>query len=432
MNRREFLTRSSVATLASSLLSINLFSTESRAATLQNPARIKNIIFLVSDGMSQGTLNMADLLKQRMAGKSSTWMRLYHENKVARALMDTASADSLVTDSAAGSSAWGGGVRVNNGSLNWNADASGNTPILVKFKRAGKSTGCVTTVPITHATPAGFCVSTPRRDSQEEIASLYLPLRFDVMMGGGTEFFSRESRSDRQDLFGTFKEKGFQVVRNRDEMFKSVHGKPILGVFHEDALPYALDHGNDENLKREIPTLAEMTQHAIHIMSANPKGFVLQVEGGKVDWGAHANDTAALLYDQLAFDEALEVAVEFASARKDTLVIVTTDHGNGNPGLIKCENVNAKFDTLQKFRHTNEWVLKGISVNSSPSQVIERIREAQGYSISQAEAGELIVQYLKPTETGLYNSNNLPFRKMAEIQQRYTAVGWAGMDHSSD
>jgi alkaline phosphatase len=66
-------------------------------------------------------------------------------------------------------------------------------------------------------------------------------------------------------------------------------------------------------------------------MSQNPNGFVLQVEGGKVDWGSHANDIAASLYDQIAFDEAIAVAIAFAEKRDDTLVIVTTDHGNSNP-----------------------------------------------------------------------------------------------------
>lgn len=71
-------------------------------------------------------------------------------------MMDTASADSLVTDSAAGGSAWGGGVRVPNGSLNMGANGDKYTPILQKFKNEGKKVGCVTTVPITHATPASF------------------------------------------------------------------------------------------------------------------------------------------------------------------------------------------------------------------------------------------------------------------------------------
>src|SRR5690606_30024181 len=103
----------------------------------------KNIIFMVSDGMSVGTLSMANMLSELRDGKLCTWMSLYHEGLVSRGLMDTASANSLVTDSSAASSSWGGGVRVNNGSLNVAPDGSRPMPILQKFKAAEKAVGCV-------------------------------------------------------------------------------------------------------------------------------------------------------------------------------------------------------------------------------------------------------------------------------------------------
>lgn len=92
---------------------------------------------MVSDGMSTGTLNMASLSLQRKEGRQSHWLRLYEEQKAVRGLMDTALGNALVTDSAAASSSWGGGVRVPNGSLNVNTDGSFNKPILQKFKTAG-------------------------------------------------------------------------------------------------------------------------------------------------------------------------------------------------------------------------------------------------------------------------------------------------------
>ena len=96
----------------------------------------RNIIFMVSDGMSVGTLSMANMLSERRDGKLCRWMSLYQEGLVTRGLMDTASANSLVTDSAAASSSWGGGVRVNNGSLNVAPDGRKPVPILQKFKAA--------------------------------------------------------------------------------------------------------------------------------------------------------------------------------------------------------------------------------------------------------------------------------------------------------
>ena len=432
MKRRDFLNFGVLATVGGAIATPSLAGQLTSNLVLPVKGKAKNIIFMVSDGMSHGTLNMADLLLQRKEGRSSNWIKLYRENKARRAYMDTASADSMVTDSAAGSSSWGGGVKVNNGALNVGPDGTSYKPILQKFKDGGKAVGCVTTVPITHATPAGFCVSTKSRGSQEDIASMYLDLKFDVMMGGGTEYFSADKRKDQRDMFSEFAKSGIQVARNKSEMDNCKTGVPMLGVFYTDGLPYSLDQSSDSDLISTIPTLADMTRKAIEQLSKNKNGFVLQVEGGKVDWGAHANDVGALLYDQIAFDDAIAVAIEFAEKNHDTLVVITTDHGNASPGLIKSKNVDACFDKIQKFKHTNDWVLYGIKKTDTPQQVIDRLFEAQGYAITKDEATELLTHYSDLGNEGIYNSYKLPFKRLGQIQQTYTSVGWSGMDHSGE
>lgn len=394
----------------------------------------KNIIFLVSDGMSTGTLNMTDLYLNRKFGKSSNWIQLYKDNRVSRALMDTASASSIVTDSSAGSSSWGGGVRVPNGSLNVGANGEEYLPILQKFKKSGKMAGCVTTVPITHATPAGFCVNSKSRSSQDEIAQQYLELGFDVMLGGGNQYFAPDKRKDKKDMYAAFAAKGYQVAKTRSELMSASAGKPILGVFGEDAVPYYIDRNSDENLKNTVPSLAEMAQKAIDRMKNNPKGFVLQIESGKVDWAAHANDIAGLIHDQVEFDEALKVAMDFAEKDKETLVIITTDHGNANPGVIYGKNANDNFDSVQKYTNTNEWLLNQIHPDSSISQVREIIQATNGAAISEEDAKTVLSYYsgLQKEEGGLYNYKKLPYKAFAEIQKKSNSVGWISMDHSAD
>lgn len=437
MKRRDFFKNSTLTALGATILSP--FDSLARSivghdSIEQLAGATKSIIFMVSDGMSTGTLNMASLMRRRKEGKLGHWMGLYEKNNVTRALMDTASASSMVTDSAAASSSWGGGKRVLNGSLNVNADGSFNTPILQKFKNAGKSVGCVTTVPITHATPAGFCVNSPKRSDMAGIALQYLDLRFDVMMGGGTEFFDAQKRADKQDVFGKFERSGFKVVKDRKAMhaIAAHEEKPILGVFHDDGLPYTLDRETDEELKVHIPSLAEMTKTAISKLKHNRQGFVLQVEGGKVDWAAHANDAPALIYDQLAFEEAVAEAIAFAEADKNTLVVITTDHGNANPGLFYGSKANDNFDSLQHYTKTNDWILNGVKPSTSSAQLIERIEAAQGWVPSQEEAKELLSHYTLLDEGGLYNPRKLPFRQFAIIQEKHTSVGWGAMDHSGD
>jgi alkaline phosphatase len=432
MNRRDFFQKTSLGFLGAGLWQDNLLTpAELDAWKGKKPT---NVIFMVSDGMSTGTLNMASLLRRRMEGTQSHWLQLYEQGMVSRGLMDMASASSMITDSAAASSSWGGGVRVKNGALNTNADGSPNKPIWQKFKQAGKAVGCVTTVPITHATPAGFCVVNKTRGDQSEIALQYLDLRFDVMMGGGTNFFSADLRKDKQDVFGQYAAKGYRVAKNRSEMAALAHSldKPVLGVFHEDGLPFSLDRKSSKELETATPTLAEMTQKAIGILSQNKKGFALQIEGGKVDWAAHSNDAGGILYDQLAFDDAIRVVVDFARKDGNTLVVVTTDHGNANPGLFYGEKADANFDKIQSFKQTNEWILKGITKNTTLAQIVERHEAATGIAITTDEAKSLYAYYTEQEEGGVYNAYKLPFRTLGKIQTNYTSVGWAGVDHSAD
>jgi alkaline phosphatase len=433
MIRRDFFKKGTLALLGASILKpLTSIATPLSSAEESVFGTAKNIIFMVSDGMSSGTLNMANLLLERKEGRESKWISLYKEQKVVRSLMDTASANAMVTDSAASSSAWGGGVRVNNGKLNVNADGTFNTPILQKFKNAGKKVGCVTTVPITHATPAGFCISNNSRGEQSEIALQYLPLRFDVMMGGGNQYFSGDKRKDKVNVYAKFEESGYQVAKTKKQFLSLNNTNPVLGVFDEDALPYSVDYASDRTLQDKIPSLAEMTSKAIALMKDSPNGFVLQVEGGKVDWAAHSNDAAGLLYDQIEFDLAVEKAIAFAEADKNTLVIITTDHGNGNPGLFGDVESNQKFDLLKQFKHSNDWVLNNVKPDFSSKLLIDHIYHAQGYAITDAEAKSLLAHYAKLDGGGIYNKRKLPFELFGKIQQEYTSVCWGSMEHSAD
>ena len=434
MNRRKFFKNGSLFTIGTSLLNpFDLSATPVDFDTLKKNKKAKNIIVIVSDGMSTGTLNMTDLYLSRKTGKGTNWLQLYKENKITRGLMDMASANSIVTDSAAASSSWGGGFRINNGALNVGPNGENHLPIWQKFKKAGKMAGCVTTVPITHATPAGFCVNSKSRNSQEEIAQKYLAQGFDIMMGGGNNYFAPDSRKDKRDMYQEFSNKGYQVVKNRKEMLATNNNQPILGVFYNSGLPYSIDRHNNKALTEKIPTLGEMTQKAIDKMKNHPEGFVLQVEAGKVDWAAHGNDIAGLIYDQAAHDEAIKVAIDFAEKDNDTLVIITTDHGNANPGIIYGKKANEKFDTIQNYKHTNEWILNGFGKETSVSQVKERIEYANNFATTDEEA-KLILSYYTAikSEDGLYNARHLPFKELAKIQKKHNSTSWISMHHSAD
>jgi alkaline phosphatase len=434
MNRRHFLLNAGLLGSAG-FLGKKAFSAAPTPLSVDETDRstAKNVIFLVSDGMSIGTLTLCDTLMQRKMGKGGHWMSLYKSRKGVRALMDTASSNALVTDSAAAGSAWGCGVRVPNGSLNVSAEGELFTPLFKKCIAKGKSVGCVTTVPVTHATPASFCVNAKSRNSQEDIAIDYLSLNFDVMMGGGLEFFDPNKRSDKKDVIADFKAKGYHVALNKSEMQRFANQKkPLLGLFYENGLPYSIDHQQDSELINTVPTLSEMTQTAIDLMKSNNNGFVLQVEAGKVDWAAHGNDTTALLYDQMEFEKALGVALQFADQQKDTLVIVTSDHGNSNPGLFYGKNADKGFEKLFEAKHSHEWILKNIHANHSPSHIVETIEHACNVAIPKDKAVELLSHIMKAEPSESFNPYQMPFHELALILKEHTHVGWASNTHTSD
>lgn len=436
MKRRSFFKLGGLAALGTAVTNpLAAISTEANSQTLNfKNKKAKNIIFMVSDGMSSGTLNMANLYSERIFGKTSQWLQLYKDQKVSRGLMDMASASSIVTDSAAASSSWGSGFRVKNGSINISTSGEELLPIWLKFKLKGKKAGCVTTVPITHATPAGFTVAIKSRNDQAKIAEKYLQIGYDVLLGGGDRYFAAEHRKDKKDLYQEFENQNYTIVKNKERMLNADPSKKLLGIFDYDALPYTIDQQQSPELMQKIPTLAEMTKTAIDQMKQHPEGFVLQVEAGKVDWAAHANDTAALIHEQLQFDEALKTVLEFAEQDTNTLVVITTDHGNANPGLIYGKYVDEHFDSLSKYKYTNEYLLNNISNNQSESQIKEFIKSTISVELNDEEAKTIAAYYngLKKGDDGLYNYRKLPYQAFSEIQKNYNSVGWISMDHSAD
>jgi alkaline phosphatase len=406
-----------------------------KAAERPRTGRARNVIFLVSDGMSVGTLSMADQLLMRRDGRRSNWMRLVDEaaeRGIRHCKMDMASANSIVTDSAAAASSWGCGHRLNNGSVNVGPRGEEHRTILEYFQDSGRSTGLVTTTSLTHATPAGFGANVPQRGMEARIAEQYLERRYDVLLGGGDRHLSATHRQDGRSMYAGFSDAGYHVVRDRTAMLNLVNGnRRLLGIFAHGHLPYSLDHQTDSELRDNVPTLAEMTDAALKRLARNEQGFILQVEGGRVDHAAHANDVGGLLYDQIAFDDAIGVAMAFAENRDDTLVIITTDHGNANPGLNGVSGANEMFDAIQNFRHTNNWILSRLNSESSTGRIRERVEAATGLQIRASDA-RVIQESLRGEYQAVYRIMSRPGQVMGQVLANYVAVNFVGGQHTSD
>jgi len=406
------------------------------SAGKRKPRRAQNVIFMVSDGMSHGTLTMAERFLRRHQNRGSYWFSLYDRADVRRALMDTASASSLVTDSAAASSAWGCGQRVNNGSINYSTEGRPLTPILHLARAAGMATGLVTTATITHATPAGFGAQATERAAEDDIAKCYLEARIDVLLGGGRRFFDPKTRADRQDLAATFAAAGYALVRESDALRTVPAAGPLLGLFAESHLPFSIDRQADAGVVAKVPTLRDMTRVALNRLSrAGDGGFILQIEGARIDHAAHANDVGGLIFDQIAFDETVGLVLEFLAEREDTLFILTSDHGNSNPGLNGMGAAYSEsglcFDRVAKFRQSNVWALSGLGPESTAAAVRDRL-EASTALVLNAEEVELIRRALRNEHREGFRVRNDPLIACAQVLSNYTGVGWTGVSHTAD
>lgn len=432
ITRGEFLKSSALSTLGLGSL---MLAGCNNSQSFQGRGDAKNVIFMVSDGMSTGTLSMADHIKRRQYGNISHWIALYNsDRKFHRGIMDMASLNSPVTGSAAAASSWGCGHRIINEAVNMGPDGEEYKPINQIFKDAGKKTGMVTTTRITHATPAGFAVNMDHRNKEDEIAQRYLQREYDLMLGGGARHFKADSREDGQNLLSKFADKNYTIARTKQELLQTSGNDRLLGLFNDSHLPYTVDHQTIDEHQQNIPTLAEMTDKALQHLE-NQNGFILQVEGGRVDHGAHGNDAAGMLYDQVAFDNAIKVALDFVDQRDDTLLIITTDHGNANPALNAAgERYNDSgpfFDRLQNFRHSNSWILSELDANSTVSEIRERVEYATQLGIKKEEAQSLQQAFNGNLET-VYDIKRYPSSVLGSILANYTSVSFTSGGHTSD
>ncbi len=406
-----------------------MMSPLSQAQVHAKGGRPKNIIFCVSDGMSPGVLMMAEYMSRAVRGKGTRWAAMMNDMTSTRAVQDVAALNSPVTDSSSSSSAWGSGSRIFNAAVNYLPDGTKLTPIMHLAKQAGKRTALVTTATVTHATPAGFGASQQKRDDEELIAPQYLR-QVDYVLGGGQKFYLPTRRKDKRDVAGEYAKAGYQVAMTAAELRAADQRKPMLGLFADSHVPYTLDKGN-------APTLSEMTTWTLDGLTAtSPKGFIIQVEGARVDHGAHNNDIAAQLWDQLAFDDALGVCLDYAAKHGDTLVITTSDHGNSSPGLngMGLEYVDSGkcFERIAKGQKSYEELEKIWGKTPSAARLREVIQVQRGIVMTTQEADLIAASYAGKKNVVINKLQDKPLGVLGQVLGNYYGVSYTGMTHTSE
>lgn len=342
---------------------------------LQATAPVRHVILMIADGGGYGHREAQSLSRYGRPNAAiydsfpvQLAMQTYSSEgwpyDPARAWADDVWVLDGYTDSAAAATAMSTGHKTYNKALGVDDDKQPLEHVMAAAEATGMATGVVSTVPWSHATPAGFIVHQPDRNEYAAIANEMIASRVDVIMGGGHPDYDDDSqpRTDKEyqyvggeatwqsllngtaggDADGDGTPDPFQLICSREAFQALAEGpapKRVLGTFEaaETTQEKRSEPGHtgpyQTPLLTTVPTLAEMSLGALHVLDQDPDGFFIMIEGGAVDWASHDNRNGRMIEEMNDFEDAVKAVVAWVEARHgwaDTLLIVTADHETGS------------------------------------------------------------------------------------------------------
>jgi alkaline phosphatase len=442
--------------------------------------KIRNLIILIGDGMGPQQIGLA-LAYARYAGSPAAKDRRLAIERIMRegttGLALTSPEGFLVADSAASGTQIATGRSSRPGMIGVDSDGNPADTILEKARRSGRSAGLVSDTRITHATPASFAAHRPVRTMENEIAGDLLDSGAEVLLSGGLRHWLpenaddaslkthallrksipphlslRSARRDGRNLIQEAQKKGYEAVFERKGLLRSSSPK-ILGLFAESEMPDAIRVSRSRaDRGRAIPTLAEMTEKALEVLSRNEKGFFLMVEAGQIDYACHHSDAGRLLHEMLVFDETLERIYQWARGRSDTLVVVIADHETGGfafsysrynipPGM----KLPGKAFRGREYRPMNNYVSPSVldslhaqrkSFNDirmefdalppglrTPGNLARIFNEAVEFKISTKQAGDILAMENAPPGVTARGKKIYRLPRINDFKEFYMASG---------
>ncbi|MFO1462378.1 MAG: alkaline phosphatase [bacterium] len=325
------------------------------------PPAVKNVIFMIGDGMGVQQVSQAVLFRQLRKPEDPELSMEKLLKGGHSGLMRTSSYGDIVTDSAAAATAMACGQKVLNESVGLDVNGYPCETVLEKAAKLGKATGLVSTTRITHATPGSFAGHQVFRDMENEIAVDMIEQHdIDVLLSGGVanlipqysdeaakvpmkvsdvpecakldaSIDGKSKREDQKNLLATAAGKGMVFICKAEQLEQLNVGEntKVLGLFSASVFPMIQERRQIASL----PSLAALTQKSLDILDKKKNGFFLMVEGGLIDYAGHDNDSGTMLQETLDFDAAIGVAVAYVQQHPDTLLIVTADHETGGFGF---------------------------------------------------------------------------------------------------
>ena len=336
--------------LAAAMLTVSMLSagaageTEKTIRAIAEDASPKYVFMFIGDGMSSPQVNSAQVFNGCNESGLIDLKELTFTQFPVVGIQYTQDATSFAPDSASTATSLSSGFKTHSGVIGMGIDkTTKGTTIAEMLRDKGWKIGIVSTVTINHATPAAYYAHVASRNDYYEIGLQMASSDFDYFGGGSVN----QADNGDKSIYEVLEDNGYLVTNDRDTILSlnSDSGKvyaysPVLQ--DDGAMMYALD-AEDDQLQ-----LKDFVRKGIDVLD-NETGFFMMVESGKIDWAGHANDALANIYDTLAFDEAIQVAVEFAKQHpEETLIVVTGDHETGGMTIgYAATGYDTAFDILR-------------------------------------------------------------------------------------
>ena len=349
------------------------FNVEAKAIdTADSVGRVKNVIYMIPDGGGYPSYDIAKAVKEAGGLKSvysqSGFTGTVVNNENSKMYMDdylvgsviTNSYGGVTTDSAAAATALATGGKTYNNYVGVDKNYTPKATLLELAQLEGKSVGMAVTTYINDATPAGFSAHAKDRHEYYTIFKQQRYTDIDLALGGGLEYGGHSGMSGASSkLLGL----GCTLVGTETELYNATRNWTEKGSIWSTfsvssySMPYDAAYGVSSyfDIKKTSvePTLAEMTQYSIDYLNQDPDGFFLMVEGSKIDYGGHHGNAFETACEYIAFDEAFKVALDFAKADGETMVVVVPDHNTGYAGTPSSSNMKSLISTLQSCTSSN-------------------------------------------------------------------------------
>ena len=413
-----------------------LFLSTARA---QEVRPVKNVIVMIPDGTSVGVYSAA------------RWYKFYnkmgdrlHIDPYFTGTVTTHSSNAPIGDSAPTGSTYATGVlqKTSNVAIHPEADPDNDiypvdagrtyqpaaTILEASRMLKNKAVGLVVTCEFPHATPADFSSHYHTRSAYKFIAPQMAYQNMDVMFGGGNGILT-------DDIKQHFRNNGTTLIQDDRNALLNYNGNgKVWALFGDRALPYSIDRNPDK-----VPSLAEMTEKALDVLSKKENGFFLMVEGSQVDWAAHANDPIGIITEYIDFDDAVGKVMAFAEKDGNTAVVIMSDHGNSGftigskdcPGYDKL-TIHQLFEAVSNYKLSANGI-EAILINTKPENIKSEFRKYTGIDITDEELQSLLSSknYKEGDYTQVGTSNNLA-HNIVNILNSRTCFGYTTGGHTGE